>query len=118
MAKRTERLNDLLREEISELLRRQVKDPRLSGFLTVTEVSTSPDLRQAKVFVSIMGSEEDKRGTLEGLTSASGFLRRELKRHLTLRRIPELTFCRDDSIEHGAYILKLIESTSEQEVEH
>ncbi len=117
MTRRTERVNDLLRQEISELINHQVKDPRLGGFVTVTEVSTSSDLRYAKVFVSIMGSEQDKRKVLQGLASASGFLRRGLGVRLSMRRIPELVFHQDDSIERGAHILELIKETSEHEKE-
>ena len=112
MSRRTKRLNELIRAEISELLQRQVKDPRLAGFVTVTEVSITPDLRHAKVFVSVMGSDEEKAEALRGLLAASGFIRRELKERLTLRRIPDLSFERDDSIEHGAHLLQMIKQVS------
>lgn len=112
MTRRIERLNDLIREEISELLRRQVKDPRLGGFVTVTEVRTSADLREAKVFISVMGDEQEKKQALEGLTSASGFFRRALAARLSLRHIPQLSFCQDDSIERGAHLLELIDRVS------
>jgi ribosome-binding factor A len=98
-----------MRHEISELLQRQVKDPRLSSFVTVTEVSISSDLRHARVFVSHIGSEEEKQGTLNALVSASGFLHRELTKRLRLRRIPELAFQWDDSIERGSHLLELID---------
>jgi ribosome-binding factor A len=110
MAHRIERVNSLIRQEVSELLRRQVKDPRLGSFITVTEVSTSPDLKYARVFVSWIASEEKKKETLEGLATASGFLRKELAKRLELRRIPELNFQWDDSIERGDHILTLIDS--------
>ena len=109
MTRRTERVNDLIQAEISELLKRRVKDPRVSDLVTVTEVATSADLRYAKVFISVMGSEDEKRETLKCLGAASGFLRRELGERLTLRYIPELSFEQDDSIEHGAHVLRLIE---------
>ncbi len=112
MAHRIERVNNLIRHEISELLQRQVKDPRLDSFVAVTEVSTSPDLRYAKVFVSCMGSEEERRKTLSGLIAASGFFRNKLARRLRLRRIPELSFQWDDSIERGAHLLQLIDEVS------
>ncbi|MFQ5825891.1 MAG: 30S ribosome-binding factor RbfA [Dehalococcoidia bacterium] len=112
MSRRTQRVNDLLREEISDLLLRQAKDPRLSGFVTVMEVATSPDLRQATVFVSVMGSEEEKKSALEGLSAASRFFRRELTRRLRMRRVPELSFCFDTSIERGAHLLDLIRKVS------
>ena len=75
MSRRIERVNSLIRQEISQLLQREVKDPRLARFVTVTQVSTSPDLRYAKVLVSVMGSEEEKKEVLETLTAACGFLR-------------------------------------------
>jgi ribosome-binding factor A len=112
MARRIERVGNLIRHEISELLQRQVKDPRLGDFVTVTEVSISPDLRYAKVFVSCIGSEDEKRETLSGLVAASGFLRNQLAKRLRLRRVPELSFQWDDSIERGAHLLQLIDKVS------
>ncbi len=109
MARRIERVNNLIRHEISELLQRQVKDPRLGDFVAVTEVSTSPDLKYAKVFVSRICSQEEKQETLSALAAASGFLRNEMARRLRLRRIPELSFQWDDSIERGAHLLELID---------
>ena len=109
MAYRIERVNSLIRQEISELFQREVKDPRVGSFVTVTEVRTSPDLKYAKIFVSRLGSEEEKRETLKVLASASGFFRGELFRRLRLRRIPELRFEWDDSIERGEHLLQLID---------
>ena len=113
MARRIERVNHLIRREISELLQRQVKDPRLSSFVTITEVTTSPDLKYAKVFVSCIGSGEKKKETLRVLAVASGFFRGELAKRLRLRHIPELDFQWDDSIQQGAHILELIDRVSE-----
>jgi len=115
VAHRIERLDSLIRQELSQLLQRQVKDPRLGSFVTVTEVSVSADLKYAKVFVSCMGSGEVKEDTLSGLAAASGFLRRQLAKRLRLRRIPELSFHWDDSIERGAHILQLIDEVSSSE---
>ena len=98
MAHRIERVNSLIRQEISQLLQRQVRDPRLGNFIAVTEVSTSADLKFAKVFVSRIGSEKEKQETLSALASASGFFRRELAKRLKLRFIPILSFRWDDSI--------------------
>ena len=112
MTRRIEQVNNLIRQEISELLQHQVKDPRLGHFITVTEVSTSPDLKYAKIFVSHMGSEEEKQETLSVLTAASGFFRKEMAKHLRLRRIPELSFQWDDSIEKGAHLLELMDKAS------
>ena len=117
MAHRIERLNSLFRQEISELLRRQVKDPRLSHLITITDVSTSPDLRHAKVFISRIGNEEERKETLSVLVAASGFFRNALAKRLKLRYIPELSFQQDDSIERGDHLLKLIdEANSESNV--
>ncbi len=115
MTRRTERLNDLIREEISKLLQREVKDPRLDCFLTITRVNTSPDLRFAKVFVSIMGSDEEKKEALKGLASASGFLQRKLMGRLSIRRMPQLSFYKDDSIEQAAHILHLMQEVATDE---
>jgi len=113
MTRRTERLNEVIREELSELLRRQTKDPRLSCFLTVTRVDTSADLSHAKVYVSVMGSNEEKSDAMDGLNSASGFLYRELRERLSLRHTPRLIFCEDDSLERGAQVLHLIKEATD-----
>jgi len=109
MTHRIERVNNLVRQEISQLLQRQIKDPRLSSFIAVTEVDTSPDLKYAKIFVSCISSDEEKQEILSALAAASGFLRNELTRCLRLRRIPELSFHWDDSIEQGAHLQELID---------
>jgi ribosome-binding factor A len=105
--KRSERLGELLLAEISELVVRDLKDPRL-GFVTFTRVELSDDLRHAKVFASILGSEPEKARTLQGLASATGYIRRHLGRSLRLRYTPELTFLIDESMEHGAKIAQLL----------
>ena len=115
MAHRVERVNSIIRQEICELLQRQVKDPRLGNFIAVTEVSTSPDLKYAKVFVSCMASEEEKQETLNVLASAAGFFRSELAKRLKLRYVPELSFEWDDSIERGDHLLQLIEEVASGE---
>ena len=109
MAHRIERVNSLIRQGISELLQRQVKDPRLGNFIAVTGVDTSADLKYAKVFISYIGSEAEKRETLGVLTSAAGFFRRELAKRLKLRYTPLLSFQWDDSIERGSHLLRLID---------
>jgi ribosome-binding factor A len=112
MTHRIERVNHLLRQEISELLQRQVKDPRLNSLIAITDVVTSPDLKYAKVFVSRIGSETERQETMNVLVSAAGFFRSELAKRLRLRHIPELSFQRDDSIERGNHLLKLIDEVS------
>ena len=113
MTRRTERINDLLQEEISDLLRRGVKDPRIGGLVTITEVDVSPDLRRAKVFVSVMGTDEEKTSTFRALGAAAHFIQRELHKRLTMRRTPEIDFVPDDSLERGARLLALLEEARE-----
>jgi ribosome-binding factor A len=105
--KRSERLGELILAEISDLVRREIKDPRI-GFVTFTRVEMSDDLRHAKVFVSCIGAEPEKMRTLQGLSSATGYIRRHLGRALHLRYAPELTFLLDDALEHGAKIAQIL----------
>jgi ribosome-binding factor A len=114
MTRRTERINDLLREEISDLVLRELKDPRLGGLVTITEVDVSPDLRNANVSVSVLGSKEEREGTMRALHAASHFIQRELRRRLTIRRVPELAFQRDTTIEEGARVLALLDETAKE----
>jgi len=104
-----------LREELSHLLQRQLKDPRLAPLITITEVRVSPDLSLAKVYFSVMGSQEEKAAVQRALEAASGYLRRELAHRLSLRRTPELSFHRDDSMERAAHILSLLDDIARQE---
>ena len=97
--KRLDRVNQLIKEEISTLLQRELKDPRL-GFVTVTGVETSKDLRAAKVFVSVLGDAERWKASLAALGSARGFIRNWLRQHLDLRVTPDLDFRPDRSMEH------------------
>lgn len=105
--KRLDRVNQLIKEEISTLLQREMKDPRL-GFVTVTEVETTRDLRAAKVFVSVLGDERQWRDSLTALVSARGFIRNWLRHHLDLRTTPELDFRADHSMEHAARIQEVL----------
>ncbi len=100
------RINEEIQRELSALIR-AVKDPRVTGMVSVTAVETTPDLRYAKVFISVL-DKSDCTQVLKGLKSASGWLRRELGRALPLRYTPELQFERDDSIDKGAHILDLL----------
>lgn len=108
MSRRIERVNELLKEEIAALLRREIQDPRLTTLISVTGVDTSADLRNATVRVSIMGSDEEVQQAMTALRHAAGFLRRELAGTLRMKHVPELTFRLDTSIEEGAKILKLL----------
>jgi ribosome-binding factor A len=108
MPKRLERVNQLVREEISHLLQRELKDPRL-GFVTVTEVDVAPDLRNARVYVSVLGSEADWQTSLAALESAKGYIRNWLAPRLRTRAVPHLTFHQDRSMAHAAHIQALLE---------
>ncbi len=108
---RQEKLGELIAIELSDLLRTRVKDPRV-GFASVTHVEVSGDLRHAKIFVSVLGTEEEQAATIQALKHATGFLRHELAGRIVLRYMPgympELVFKLDTSIEQGARILELI----------
>lgn len=117
MTRRTERVNDAIRVELSDIIRRRVKDPRIGALTSVTEVITSADLKHARVFISGMGSEDEKSATLKSLKSAAGFLRTELSKRLTMRSTPELIFERDDSIERGAHLLEMMDHLSSDELQ-
>ena len=102
MKRRTERVNDLLRQELDSLLRREAKDPRLDSIWSITDVEVSGDLRHAKVFVSVLGTDEEAETTLAGMNAARNYLRRELSHRLnTMHHVPEINFRRDTSIERG-----------------
>ncbi|MBI2852314.1 MAG: 30S ribosome-binding factor RbfA [Chloroflexi bacterium] len=109
MSYRIERVNSLIRQEISQLLQREVKDPRLGSFIAITEVSTAPDLKHARIYVSHLGSEMEKQETLKALTAAAGYFRRELAKVLKLRYIPELSFHWDNSIEQADRISRILD---------
>ena len=115
MSYRIERVNHLLRKEISELISREMKDPRLSSFVSVNSVKTSADLRHARVYVSSIDGSLHKDDMLAALKGATGYLRRELGSNVKLRRIPELSFSWDDSIEKGDRILGLLDEVTPAE---
>jgi ribosome-binding factor A len=100
-------VDELLRQEIGALLAKEVADPRI-GFATITDVETSPDLRHAKVWVSVIGQKGDRDGTLRALDSAMPFIRHELGRRLRIKRIPELHVRLDDSAERGTRVLHVL----------
>jgi ribosome-binding factor A len=108
------RVNQLIREEISHLIQRELKDPRL-GFVTVTEVDVSKDLRTAKVYVSVLGSETELQASLQALESARGFIRNWLVPRLRLRAVPHFTFHPDRSMAHAAHIQTVLEGLRTEE---
>ena len=115
MPRRIERVNELLRQEISQLLARQIKDPRLRVVISITRVRTSNDLRSAEVFLSVMGEPETKLTALKGIRSAASFLRRELRPRLTLRHIPFLTFSLDEALEETGHLLEIMNTIRERD---
>ena len=116
MPRRIDRVNELLRSEISHLLAREIKDPRVAGVISITEVIASGDLRSARVYVSVMGREADRQSALEGIRSAASFLRRELRERVNLRHTPHLTFHLDDSIEEGDRVLRLMNGLPTEQI--
>ncbi len=108
--KRADRVGDLMAQEIADILMRKIKDPRI-GFVTITGVDVSDDLRNAKVFVSVYG--EGRAETLKGLASAAPFIRSELGRRMRMKHIPELLFRFDESVARGAHIMELLHALEE-----
>jgi len=104
---RTERVSDLVKDEISRLLLREMRDPRI-GFVTITGVTVSPDLKSVRVFVSVLGEPAAKEASLEALNNASGFFRRALFHNLGLRHAPTVSFRLDDSLDRGERIEKVL----------
>lgn len=107
---RPQRLGQRILEEVSELLLGELKDPRI-GSATITAVRVTPDLRQAFVGISVIGSNKEKKQTLEGLRAATPFIRHQLAERLDIRRVPDLAFQLDDSEEHAARIDELLHKT-------
>jgi ribosome-binding factor A len=110
---RQQRVADFLRDEISEIIRREMRDPRL-GFVSITRVEVSPDLRYAKVFASVYDSEEEQAATIDALNGATGFIRRLLKPRMRTRHIPELTFRLDRSMEYAEQVTRTLNMLREQ----
>ena len=104
---RIEKLQELIKQETGKMLLNDIKDPRI-GFVTVTDVEMTGDLREAKIFVSIMGGDEQVKNSLEGLNSALGFIRREIGKRIRLRFTPEISFALDTSLDYGDHIQKLL----------
>jgi ribosome-binding factor A len=107
MSQRTDRVDELLRQEIGQILAKELADPRI-GFATITDVETSPDLRHAKVWVSVIGGRTDRVETVRALQASMGFVRHELGKRLRIKRIPALHINLDDSAERGTRVLHLL----------
>ncbi|MFL0268276.1 30S ribosome-binding factor RbfA [Candidatus Clostridium radicumherbarum] len=115
MAKyRSGRINEEIKRELSNIIRDDIKDPRLTAMVSVTKVDVTKDLRYAKVFVSIFGKEDEKKDTLAALKSSTGFMRKEIGQRVNLRHTPEVIIELDNTIEHGMHIDALLESIKEK----
>jgi ribosome-binding factor A len=112
MSQRTDRLDSQIRQELMDLLQREMKDPRL-GFATITRVETARDLGHARVWVSVLGTDLERERTMAALRVATPWLRRKLGERLSLRHVPELTVREDDSIESGDRVLRIIQELEE-----
>ena len=104
---RVEKVQELMKQEISQIIQRELKDPRI-GFVTVTSVECTGDLREAKIYVSIMGSDQQVKDSWTGLNRGLGFIRREIGKRIRLRCTPELTFALDKSLDYSAHIQELL----------
>jgi ribosome-binding factor A len=111
---RIDRISEEIKKELSNLIREEIKDPRLPQFVSITAVRVTKDLRYAKVYISVFGDEASKQGALAALEHASGFIRHEIGQRIQLRYTPEFSFKLDDSIEKGMHLSKLIEQTMAQ----
>ena len=112
VGRRQERLAGEIRDEVAQMLVRELKDPRI-GFTTVTRVELSPDLQPARLLIAVLGDSEARRKTLEGLTSAGGYLRHEIAHRLRLRRVPEIVFVLDRGAEASEKIEELLRKLRE-----
>jgi ribosome-binding factor A len=110
---RMRRVDEAMREVLSDAITSEIKDPRV-GFVTVTAVDTSPDLRQARVFVSVLGTPSERKRSLQGLRSAHGFLQRRVADELRLKHTPTLDFAYDDTAENAARINELLSKGEER----
>ena len=108
---RTNRISEEMKKEVSSIIQNGLKDPRIPKMVSVTSADVTRDLRYAKIYISVLGSEEEKKNAIEGLKSAAGFIRREVGHRMQLRYTPEMLFELDNSIERGVYISKLINDT-------
>ena len=103
------RINGEVQKVLSEIIRAEIKDPRISPLTSVVSVSVAPDLKTCKAFISVLGNEEAQENTMAGLKSAVGYVRRQLAKELNLRNTPEITFVLDQSIEYGVNMSKMID---------
>jgi len=110
-AHRNDRIDEEVKRELGAVIR-ELKDPRISGMVSVVAVRVTKDLRFAKAYISVLGNEDEQKSSIEGIKSAAGFIRKEISRRINLRHTPEFSFVLDSSIERGAYINKIITDLS------
>ncbi len=113
MSYRSERLAETIKKEVSDIISVTIKDPRV-GFASITSVEVSGDLRHAKIYVSVLGPDMERKATLEALEHAKGFIRTELGKRVRLRHTPELVFYLDDSIGHGVRVMELLKTVKNE----
>lgn len=109
------RISNEVRKELSNIIRNEVKDPRINEFTSVTSVYVAPDLKTCNAYISVLGSDESLQDTIEGLNSAEGFIRTKLAHAVNLRNTPVITFIPDDSIEYGVRMSKLIDDVKRKD---
>ncbi len=114
MSKRVNRVAEQMKKELGDIIIQKVKDPRI-GFVTVTDVEVTGDLQNATIFISVLGKEYEKEETLKGLNKAKGFIRSEVGRRIRLRKVPEIEFEFDESIEYGNKIQTLLTQVNREE---
>lgn len=115
MADRIVRISEAYKQELSKIIREEIKDPRIPVMTTVISVDVTKDLKYAKASISVYGTEEEKVNAIKGLKSAAGFIRKEIGHRLNLRNTPEIQFSIDNSIEKGVYLTALINKTTKQD---
>lgn len=116
MVSRSDRVRKALIREVSDLLQRDIKDPRISGIVSVTDAEISQDCRHAKVFISVFGSEEEQKYTMEALDSSTGFIRSEIGKRIQMRFTPEIKFKLDNSLERGSRVTQILDKISRGEL--
>ena len=108
------RINAEVQRELSRIISREIKDPRINPMTSVVEAVVTPDLKYCKAYISVMGSDEEKKDTIAGLRSAEGYVRRQLAKRLNLRNTPEIQFVLDQSIEYGVHMSRLIDEVNKE----
>ena len=112
------RINGEVQKELSTIIREEIKDPRIHPMTSVVAVEVAPDLKTCKAYISVLGNPEEKAATMKGLSSAEGYIRRQLAANLNLRNTPQIRFLLDESIEYGVNMSKLIDDVTKKDSSH